>query len=93
MLSPIAFNNPQPIFFNETILATLGLMIDFDRTTGFAAPMQAFADDDADDEDEDGDDEEDGDDLDEDDEDEDDEEDDAEDDTDEDDAEDNEETA
>ena len=60
MLSPHAFTNPQPIFFDDAILASLGLTLEFDRITGLEAPLHAFAGDDKNDEkDEDGDDEED----------------------------------
>ena len=81
MLSPLAFTNPQPIFFDHAMLASLGLTIDFDPTHSLTGPLLAFAgddtDDDADDE-TDEDDDKDEDDLDEDEEDEDDEEDDTE---------------
>ena len=64
MLSPIGFTNPQPIFFDQALLAALGLSVEANpghTITGLPSPLFTFAADDADDEadkdDEDGDDE------------------------------------
>ena len=64
MLSPLAFTNPQPIFFDQALLAALGLSVEANpghTITGLPSPLPTFAADDADDEadkaDEDGDDE------------------------------------
>lgn len=66
MLSPLAFTNPQPIFFDQALLAALGLSVEAypgHTITGLPSPLFTFAADDADDEadkaDEDGDDEDD----------------------------------
>ena len=64
MLSPLAFTHPQPIIFDQALLAALGLSVEANpghTITGLPSPLPTFAADDADDEadkaDEDGDDE------------------------------------